>query len=109
MSKHSCTDIEAITVSVLIMLLICPFMKKTISAIIVAPSSSEVRAVIRFWFVEGSSAAQVYQELCLVYEPIVVSIVVAVKFIEAEKVYQTSVHKSIVFVTKNDLLIDLQR
>jgi [histone H3]-lysine36 N-dimethyltransferase SETMAR len=43
------------------------------SAIIVAPASCEVRAVIRFLCAKGSSAAEIHRELCLVYGPTVMS------------------------------------
>jgi hypothetical protein len=35
--------------------------------IIAAPASCEVRAVIRFLYAEGQSAAEVHRRLCLVY------------------------------------------
>lgn len=43
------------------------------SAIIVSSASCEVRAVIRFLCAKGSSAAEIHRELCLVYEPTVMS------------------------------------
>ncbi|XP_025412441.1 protein GVQW3-like [Sipha flava] len=43
------------------------------SAIIVAPASCEVRAVIRFLCAKGSSASEIQRELCLVYGPTVMS------------------------------------
>jgi len=43
------------------------------SAKIVSPTSCEVRAVIQFLGVKGSSAAQAYRKLRLVYGPTVMS------------------------------------
>lgn len=43
------------------------------AAIIVAPASCKVCAVIRFLYVKRSSAAEIHQELCLVYGHTVMS------------------------------------
>ena len=48
-------------------------MQIAMAATIVSPASCEVRGVIRFLLAKGSSAAEINRELCLVYEPAIMS------------------------------------